>query len=66
MLHYTNLRCTKAFTLCYVALRFVTLHYNWFLQGAWTGLEYEFAGLCLYEGLNDIALRGLTIGSFFQ
>jgi hypothetical protein len=27
-------------------------------EGAWTGLEYPFAGQCLYAGLNDIALQG--------
>jgi uncharacterized protein (DUF608 family) len=29
-------------------------------EGAWTGLEYPFAGQCLYAGLNDIALQVLT------
>ncbi|XP_065909541.1 non-lysosomal glucosylceramidase-like [Dysidea avara] len=28
-------------------------------EGAWTGLEYPFAGLALYEGLSDIALKVL-------
>lgn len=34
-------------------------------QGAWTGLEYPFAGLALYEGLNDIALKGVTVTVYF-
>ncbi|XP_031550848.1 uncharacterized protein LOC116288218 [Actinia tenebrosa] len=29
-------------------------------EAAWSGLEYEFAELCLYEGLPDIALKVLT------
>ncbi|XP_032237867.2 uncharacterized protein LOC5512611 [Nematostella vectensis] len=29
-------------------------------EGAWTGLEYEYAELCFYEGLNDIGLKVLT------
>lgn len=33
------------------------------LQGAWTGLEYEFAQLCLSENLITTALKG-KIGSF--
>jgi len=33
------------------------------LQGAWTGLEYEFAQLCLSENLMAIALKG-KISSF--
>ena len=33
------------------------------LQGAWTGLEYEFAQLCLKENLITTALKG-KIGSF--
>lgn len=28
------------------------------LKGAWTGLEYEFAALCLYNGLAETALHG--------
>ena len=28
-------------------------------KGAWTGLEYPFAGQCLYAGLNEIALQGV-------
>ena len=32
-------------------------------QGAWTGLEYEFAQLCLKENLITTALKG-KIGSF--
>ncbi|KXJ22379.1 uncharacterized protein LOC110252569 [Exaiptasia diaphana] len=32
----------------------------YYSEGAWSGLEYEFAALCLYEGLNDIAIHVLT------
>ena len=49
--------------LCDKCVSHIFSYHLCLLQGAWTGLEYEFAQLCLSENLIALALKG-KVSSF--